>query len=54
MPDGFRQFLGVEPPGDVIVVGAGVCVELWQPDRWFTWLEERMPEFRELFENLSG
>src|SRR5690606_24663729 len=27
IPDAFRQFLGVEPGGEVLVVGAAVCVE---------------------------
>jgi MraZ protein len=54
VPEGFREFLGVEPGGEVIVVGAAVCVELWQPARWLLYLEERMPEFRELFDRLSG
>ena len=31
IPDGFREFLGVEQGGEVIVVGAGVCVEIWNP-----------------------
>ena len=33
IPDGFREFLGVEQGGEVIVVGAGVCVEIWNPRR---------------------
>ena len=31
IPDGFREFLQVEQGGEVIVVGAGVCVEIWSP-----------------------
>ena len=54
VPDGFRDFLGVDPGGEVLVVGAAVCVELWRPDRWFTYIEESIPQFRELFDNLSG
>lgn len=53
IPEGFREFLAVEPGGEVIVVGAGVCVEIWQPAAWFKWLEGNMPEFRKLFEDLS-
>lgn len=54
IPEGFREFLGVEPGGEVLVVGAAVCVELWHPQRWIAYLEERMPEFRTLFENLAN
>ena len=39
MPEGFREFLQVEPGGEVIVVGAGVCVEIWNPRAWLTYLE---------------
>jgi MraZ protein len=54
IPDGFREFLGTEQGGDVIVVGAGVCVEIWNPPAWFAYLEARMPEFRQLFDKLSS
>ena len=54
LPEGFREFLGVEAGGEVLVVGAAVCVELWRPDRWFAYVEEQMPGFRRLFDNLSG
>jgi MraZ protein len=54
LPDGFREFLGVEQGGEVIVVGAGVCLEIWNPRAWLAFLEARMPEFRQLFDKLSG
>jgi MraZ protein len=54
LPEGFREFLGVERGGDVLVVGAAVCIELWRPDRWFAYVEEQMPGFRRLFDNLSS
>ena len=54
IPDGFREFLGVEPGGTVFVVGASVSVELWHPERWVEYLNQQMPEFRELFEELSN
>jgi MraZ protein len=54
LPEGFREFLAVEPGGDVIVVGAGVCVEIWNPRAWLSHLEERMPDFRQLFDKLSN
>ena len=34
VPEGFREFLGVEPGGDAMVVGAAVCVEIWHPEKW--------------------
>jgi MraZ protein len=54
LPEGFREFLGVEPGGEVLVVGAALCVELWRPDCWFRYVEEQMPGFRRLFDNLSS
>lgn len=54
VPDGFRDFLGVEPGGSVMVVGAAVCVELWRPESWGELLHEQMPGFRELFESLAS
>src|SRR5471030_801233 len=48
IPDGFREFLQVDQGGEVIVVGAGVCVEIWNPRAWLAYLEERMPNFRQL------
>jgi MraZ protein len=54
VPEGFREFLGVDPGGEVLVVGAAVCVELWRPDRWFNYIEENIPQFRQLFDNLSA
>jgi MraZ protein len=54
IPEGFREFLQVDPGGDVIVVGGGVCVEIWSPRAWLTYLEQRMPDFRQLFDRLSG
>lgn len=53
IPEGFREFLGVEPNGEVQVVGAAVCVEIWQPSAWLKYLERRMPRFRRLFDQLS-
>lgn len=54
LPEGFREFLGVEPNGEVMVVGAGVCVEVWSPAAWRKYLEQRMPKFGRLFEQLSS
>ena len=54
IPEGFREFLRVEPGGDVMVVGAAVCIEIWNPSSWVEYLEGRMPGFRKLFDRLSG
>ncbi len=54
IPEGFRDFLGVEPGGEVNVVGAAVCIEIWNPQKWLAYLEEQMPEFRQLFDKLAG
>lgn len=53
VPEGFREFLQVEPGGEVIVVGAAVCVELWHPRFWLTYLQRQMPKFQHLFDRLS-
>ncbi|OHB79884.1 MAG: cell division protein MraZ [Planctomycetes bacterium RBG_16_64_10] len=54
IPEGFREFLAAEPGGNVTLVGAALCLEIWHPDRWRVYLEERMPEFRQLLDRLSG
>jgi MraZ protein len=54
LPEGFREFLGVEAGGEVMVVGAAICVEIWRPDAWLKHLEEQMPDFRRLLDNLVG
>jgi MraZ protein len=54
IPEGFREFLGVEPGGDVLLVGAALCVEIWRPEQWFSFLEGRMPEFGKLLDDLAG
>jgi len=54
LPEGFREFLGVEAGGDVMVIGAAVCIEIWNPQKWLAYLEERIPEFRQLFDKLAG
>lgn len=54
IPEGFREFLDVEKGGDVMVVGAVICVEIWQPQAWMNQLKLEMPEFGDLFNRLSG
>ena len=53
IPEGFREVLAVEPGGDVLVLGAAVCVEIWNPATWLKYLEGRMPRFRRLFDRLT-
>ena len=53
IPEGFRPFLGVEPGGEVQIIGAAVCLEIWKPAAWLKYLEGRMPRFRRLFDQLS-
>ena len=54
VPEGFREFLGVSTGGDLVVVGAAICVELWRPDAWRTFVAAEMPQFRERFEQLTA
>ena len=53
IPESFREFLEVEPGGEVMVVGAAVCLELWHPRRWSEHIGTNMPQFRELFDQLA-
>ena len=53
IPETFRSFLGVEPGGEVLVVGAAVCVEVWRPQNWSEHIGEHMPTFRQLFDELT-
>lgn len=53
IPESFREFLEIEPGGDLMVVGAAVCIELWQPQRWSQHIGEHMPAFRQLFDQLA-
>lgn len=53
IPDGFREFLGVAANQEVVLVGAVICVEIWQPQAWLEKLKEDMPEFGPLFRGLT-
>jgi MraZ protein len=53
IPEGFREFLGVGSNQDVMLVGAVICVEIWNPAAWLEVLREEMPEFGQLFRQLS-
>ena len=56
VPKSFRDFLGVNPQQSakyVMVVGAAVCVEIWNPAEWLKYQQGRMSKFRHLLEKLS-
>ena len=53
IPEGFREFLGVVAGGELILVGAAVCVEIWRPESWLEYLSSSMPEFAQLLNELS-
>lgn len=54
IPEGFRDFLAVEPGAELMVVGAAVCVELWQPAAWNTYVAGEMPAFRQRIDDLTA
>ena len=53
VPEGFREFLADEPGADLLVVGAAVCVELWQPAAWNAFVSHEMPDFRRRIDELT-
>ncbi len=53
IPEGFREFLDVGPNQPVVLVGAVVCVEVWNPSAWLEWLRQDMPAFNDLFKQLA-
>jgi len=54
LPEGFREFLRVEAKGEVMVVGAAVCIEIWNPEQWLQYTEASMEQFQETFAQLAG
>lgn len=52
IPEGFREFLNVPAGDDVMIVGAVICVEIWNRDSWLEALNHDMPEFGSLFKEL--
>lgn len=52
VPEEFRTFLGVEPGGELVVVGAAVCVEIWRPAAWTAFVTAAMPDFRRRIDEL--
>ncbi len=53
IPEGFRELLDCGPQQDVMVVGAVVCVEIWNTRAWLECLRDDMPEFSDLFKQLA-
>ena len=53
IPEGFREFLDVAPESEVMLVGAAICVEIWNPQAWLELLRQEMPAFGTLFKELS-
>ncbi|MFN0052704.1 MAG: division/cell wall cluster transcriptional repressor MraZ [Planctomycetales bacterium] len=53
IPEGFREFLDVAPEGEVMLVGAAICVEIWNPQAWLELLRQEMPAFGPLLKQLS-
>jgi MraZ protein len=54
IPEGFREFLQVAAGGDCTLIGAAVCVEIWNPAAWRTHLESELPAFQTLFDQLAN
>jgi MraZ protein len=54
VPEGFREFLDVAANGEVMLIGAAICVEIWNPQAWLELLRQEMPAFGPLLKELSG
>ncbi|MCP4190924.1 MAG: division/cell wall cluster transcriptional repressor MraZ [Planctomycetaceae bacterium] len=53
IPEGFRDFLGVEAGQDVLVIGAAICIEIWEVQAWVACLNSEIPRFGEILDELS-
>lgn len=53
VPEGFRQFLNAKPGQEVVVVGAAICVEIWNTEAWLALLQADMQGFSDLFKTLT-
>ena len=53
IPEGFREFLDVPPESEVMLIGAVICVEIWNPNHWLQLLRTEMPSFNPLLRELS-
>ena len=52
VPEGFREFLDVPAGQEVMVVGAAICVEVWQPVAWREALKDQLPLFDGLMQGI--
>lgn len=52
IPEGFREFLAVEANSEVIIVGAGLCIEIWKPQVWYDYVRDDIGEFHSLFKEM--
>ena len=53
IPEGFREFLKADPGSEIMVVGAAVCIEIWQLDAWLSCLDEQISDFGTLLDDLA-
>ena len=53
IPEGFREFLDVPAGEEVMLIGAVICVEIWNRAAWLEYLKGDMPEFGSLIKQLS-
>jgi MraZ protein len=53
LPEGFREFLGIEPGEDVLLIGAAVCLEIWKPAAWLEYLQNNTAHFQDLLDHLA-
>lgn len=53
VPEGFREFLAVEPNSEVIIIGAGICLEIWNPQQWLSYVREDVAHFHDLMKELT-
>jgi len=53
IPEGYREFLDVSANQEVMLVGAVICVEIWNPQAWLDVLRQDMPAFGPLFRELA-
>ena len=37
-----------------MVIGAAVCVEIWQPEKWQEYVGGELPTFRQLLDQLTS
>ena len=52
LPEGFREFLGVEAGKEVMIIGAATCIEIWHPQKWIQYVERRIPRYQKLLDKL--